>query len=192
VGNRSSGRAQSPKVSCAANSAETSECEGPKERGELLPGVRPAGELRLEVVPAAEEAVLRVFPRDLADLEEVLDAGVLEAVLEPLELGVNVLGLLPHRVQAGKGRNRMTEEAKELHRIIDASVRDMLDAYRIQAQAGPVTDKALEPIIFRAALGITQSLAPYPAAQRVALLPSVVRFMLATFLEETARPAGSE
>jgi len=26
----------------------------------------------------------------------------------------------------------MTEEAKELHRIIDASVRDMLDAYRIE------------------------------------------------------------
>ena len=30
-------------------------------------------------------------------------------------------------------------EAEELHRIISASVRDMLDAYRIQAAAGPVT-----------------------------------------------------
>jgi hypothetical protein len=80
----------------------------------------------------------------------------------------------------------MTEEARELHRVVSATVRDMLDAYRIQAQAGPVTDKALEQIIFRAALGITQSLVPYPAAQRVALLPSVVRFMLAAFLEETA------
>ena len=29
----------------------------------------------------------------------------------------------------------MTTEAEELHRIISASVRDMLDAYRIQAQA---------------------------------------------------------
>ncbi len=28
----------------------------------------------------------------------------------------------------------------------------MLDAFRIQAQAGPVTDKALEEIIFRAAM----------------------------------------
>jgi hypothetical protein len=27
-------------------------------------------------------------------------------------------------------------EAEELHRIISASVRDMLDAYRIQAQSG--------------------------------------------------------
>jgi hypothetical protein len=86
----------------------------------------------------------------------------------------------------------MTAEAEELHRIISASVRDMLSAYRIQAQAGPVTDKALEQIIFRAALGITQSLAPYPAAQRVALLPNIVRFMLAAFFEETARSDGSK
>ncbi len=44
----------------------------------------------------------------------------------------------------------------------------MLDAYRIQAQTGPVTDKALEEIIFRAAHGVTRSLARYPGAQRVA------------------------
>jgi hypothetical protein len=31
----------------------------------------------------------------------------------------------------------MSDEARELHRIISASVRDMLDAYRIQAEAGP-------------------------------------------------------
>ena len=41
----------------------------------------------------------------------------------------------------------MSTEAQELHRIISASVRDMLDAYRIQAQSGPVTDKALEGIL---------------------------------------------
>jgi hypothetical protein len=55
-----------------------------------------------------------------------------------------------------------------------------------------MSDKALEEIIFRAAHGVVQSLAPYPREQRVALLPSVVRFMLATFLEETTRPADSE
>ena len=64
----------------------------------------------------------------------------------------------------------------------------MLDAYRIQASAGPVTHKALEEIIFRAAHGVEQSLAPYPGPQRVALLPSVVRMLLTTFLEEVARP----
>jgi len=42
-------------------------------------------------------------------------------------------------------------EARELHRIISASVRDMLDAYRLQAQAGPVSDKALEGLVVRAA-----------------------------------------
>jgi hypothetical protein len=66
----------------------------------------------------------------------------------------------------------VTTEAEELHRIISASIRDMLDAFRIQASAGPVTDKALEEIIFRAAHGVEQSLAPYPGEQRVAMLPS--------------------
>jgi len=85
----------------------------------------------------------------------------------------------------------MSDEARELHRIISTSVRDMLDAYRIQVQAGPVSDKALEEIIFRAAHGVVQSLAPYPGAQRVALLPSVVRIVLATFLEDVAAADGS-
>ena len=61
----------------------------------------------------------------------------------------------------------MTTEAEELQRIIRASVRDMLDAFRIQAAAGPVTDKALEEIIFRAEHGVLQSLAPDPRAPRV-------------------------
>ena len=66
----------------------------------------------------------------------------------------------------------------------------MLDAYRIQAQAGPVSDQALEGIIFRAAHPIVDSLAPYPAAQRTALLPSVVRLLLASFLEEVTGASG--
>jgi hypothetical protein len=80
----------------------------------------------------------------------------------------------------------VSAEAEELHRIISASVRDMLDAYRIQAKAGPVTDKALEEIIFRAAHGVEQSLAPCPGEPRVTMLPSVVRMMLVTFLEDVA------
>jgi len=43
------------------------------------------------------------------------------------------------------------DEARGLHRIISASVRDILDAYRIHAQAAPVSDKAVEEVIFRAA-----------------------------------------
>jgi hypothetical protein len=78
----------------------------------------------------------------------------------------------------------VSTETEELHRIISTSVRDMLAAYRIQASAGPVTDKALEEIVFRAEHGVVQSLAPYPRAQRIALLPSVERMLLTTFLEE--------
>ena len=85
----------------------------------------------------------------------------------------------------------MSTEAEELHRIISASVRDMPDAFRIQASAGPVTDKALEEIIFRAAHGVEQSLAPYPGAQRVAMLPSMVRLLLTAFLEEVAGSGDS-
>jgi hypothetical protein len=85
----------------------------------------------------------------------------------------------------------VSTESEELYRIISASVRDMLDAYRIQASAGPVADKALEEIIFRAENGVLQSLAPYPRAQRVALLPSVVRMLLTTFIEELIRSDGS-
>jgi hypothetical protein len=85
----------------------------------------------------------------------------------------------------------MSDETRELHRIIRASVRDMLDAYRIQAQAGPVTDRALEGIIFRAAHPVMDSLSPYPTEQRAALLPSVVRLMLASFLEDVADADGT-
>jgi hypothetical protein len=78
----------------------------------------------------------------------------------------------------------VSTEAEDLHRIISTSVRDMLDAYRIQASAGPVTDKALEEIIFRAAHGVVQSLALYPGEQKVTMLSSVVRMPLTTFLED--------
>jgi hypothetical protein len=77
----------------------------------------------------------------------------------------------------------MSDEARDLHRIISANVRDMLDAYRIQVLAGPVSDQALEEIIFRAAHPIVHGLAAYSAEERGALLASVVRLLLASFLE---------
>jgi hypothetical protein len=86
----------------------------------------------------------------------------------------------------------MSTETRELHRIIRASVRDMVDAYRLQAQAGPVSDQALEGLIFRAAHPVVDCLAPYPAAERAALLPSGVRLMLASFLEGVAGAEGTE
>ena len=84
-------------------------------------------------------------------------------------LVVSVSSLRPSACESGNCWSRRGldgDETRELHRIISASVRDMLDAYRLQAQAGPVTDKALEQIVFRAAHAVVHSLSPYPAAQR--------------------------
>jgi hypothetical protein len=49
-----------------------------------------------------------------------------------------------------------------------------------------MTDKALEETS-----SLRRSLAPYPGEQRVALLPSVVRMLLTTFLEELGRSDSS-
>jgi hypothetical protein len=53
----------------------------------------------------------------------------------------------------------MSTEAKELHRIISTSVRDMLDAFRIQAQAGPVTDS--RSIVLKMSIKHKEDAAPY-------------------------------
>jgi hypothetical protein len=47
----------------------------------------------------------------------------------------------------------------------------------------------VEGILFRAVHPIVNILAPYPAEQRAALLPNLVRIMLAAFLEEVAGSA---
>jgi hypothetical protein len=65
------------------------------------------------------------------------------------ERGGASLATVPRR-GINEGLSHVSPEAEELYRIISASVRDMLDAYRIQASTGSVTDKALEEIIFRA------------------------------------------
>ena len=78
----------------------------------------------------------------------------------------------------------MSAEAEEIQRIMRASVRYMLDAYRIRTAAGPVTEKALEEVIFRGSQGVLGSLRPFSREQRIALLPSIVRLLLATFLEQ--------
>lgn len=82
----------------------------------------------------------------------------------------------------------MSTKARELHEIIGASVRDMLGAYHIQAKAGPVRDQTLEEIIYRGAHPIVRKLAPHAAEERGALLPSMVRMLLAAFLENAGEP----
>ena len=78
-------------------------------------------------------------------------------------------------------------DARELHRVITASVRELLETARLEAQAGPMDVAEIERLIFRAAAPSVQSVAPLTEAQRGELLPNIVRIMLAAFLEEQAR-----
>ncbi len=41
-------------------------------------------------------------------------------------------------------------DARELHRVITASVRELLETARLEAQAGPVDEDQIERLIFRA------------------------------------------
>ncbi len=42
-------------------------------------------------------------------------------------------------------------DARELHRVITASVRELLETARLEAQAGPMDVAEIERLIFRAA-----------------------------------------
>jgi hypothetical protein len=85
----------------------------------------------------------------------------------------------------------VTPDARELHRVITASVRDLLETARLEPQAGAMDAAQVERLIFRAAAPIVHRVAPLTEAQRGELLPNVVRVKLAAFLEETrwATPA---
>jgi hypothetical protein len=71
--------------------------------------------------------------------------------------------------------------------VISASVRELLETARLEAQAGAMDAAKVERLIFRAAAPIVASVTPLTDAQRGELLPNVVRVMLAAFLEEHGR-----
>ena len=74
-------------------------------------------------------------------------------------------------------------DARALHRVITASVREVLETARLEAQAGPMDVAEIERLIFRAAAPIVHSVSALTDAQRGELLPNIVRVMLAAFLE---------
>jgi len=77
-------------------------------------------------------------------------------------------------------------DAREWHRVICASVRECLETFALQAKAGAVTVEALEAILARATVPILSQAEGRPPELVVALLPSLVRTMLATFVEMMA------
>jgi hypothetical protein len=77
-------------------------------------------------------------------------------------------------------------EAREWHRIIRASVRECLETWALQAQAGPVSVEALETILARATVPILRQVEALHPELVVTLLPNLVRTMLAAFVEVMA------
>jgi hypothetical protein len=66
-------------------------------------------------------------------------------------------------------------EAREWQRIVRASVRECLEAWTLQAHAGPITVEALETILARAKVPTLRQLEERRPDLVVALLPSLVR-----------------
>ena len=54
----------------------------------------------------------------------------------------------------------MPTQAEGIQRRLNEAVIDMINEFRIQRAAGPLPDKTLDHIIFRAAHSIVQILAP--------------------------------
>jgi len=75
------------------------------------------------------------------------------------------------------------EQALDIQRRVRNAVREAVSARRIQSSAGRITEKATDQILFRGSHDIMQALAAYPTPVANALVPSVVRFMLQSFLE---------
>ena len=84
-----------------------------------------------------------------------------------------------------------SSEAREWHRIVRASVRECLETWVLQAQAGPVTVEALETIVARATVPILRQVEERPRELVVALLPSLIRTMLTAFVEVMAEQRGA-
>jgi hypothetical protein len=78
------------------------------------------------------------------------------------------------------------DEARKWHRVIRDSVREACETWRIQRQAGPVTSEALEAIVYRAAVPILTLLQDQAPEAVAALVPTVVRIMLAAAVEVLA------
>ena len=81
-------------------------------------------------------------------------------------------------------------DARKWRRIIAASVRECLQTWRLQTKAGPVTQKALEAILGRSTVLLLRRLEGQPPELVVALLPVLIRTMLAAFLEVLEEERG--
>jgi hypothetical protein len=85
----------------------------------------------------------------------------------------------------------VSDEAREWQRLVRSAVRECVETWIIQAQAGHVTEAALEAIVSRSATLLLRRLEGYPSELTIALVPSLVRTMLLAFLEVVAEQVTS-
>lgn len=88
----------------------------------------------------------------------------------------------------GRGNGNMAEsaEAPKWSGLVRGAVRECLETWLLQAHAGPVTAEALEGILARSSVLILRRLEGQPPELVVALLPTLIRTMLAAFVEVMA------
>jgi len=79
--------------------------------------------------------------------------------------------------------NKAREASEAIGRQGRNAVREAVSARRIQSSTGPMTEKAIDEILFRGSHDIMRALATYPNSVVHAIMPSVVRFMLHSFFE---------
>jgi hypothetical protein len=76
-----------------------------------------------------------------------------------------------------------SSEARTWQALIRSAVRECLEAWMLQAQAGPVTAEALEGILARSSVLLLGRLEGVSPDVVVTLLPILIRIMLAAFVE---------
>ena len=81
---------------------------------------------------------------------------------------------------------RPSSERPDWHTLIRATVRECLQTWKLQARSGPVTPKAMETIVARATVLLMSRLDGQPPHLVMALLPGLLRDMLAAFVEAMA------
>ncbi len=72
------------------------------------------------------------------------------------------------------------------HNLIRATVRECARTWELQARTGPVKPQALEAIVSRTVVLLMQRLDGHQPHLVVALLPGLLRTMLATFVDVLA------
>jgi hypothetical protein len=74
----------------------------------------------------------------------------------------------------------------EWHGIVRSAVRECLQTWKLEARNGPVSAKARATILSRATVLLMRRLDGQPPHVVVALLPGLIRTMLAAFLDLVA------